>query len=246
MGEHELQRLIAEALRPMIERWFAQQRTLAHVGADQFFYWAEGDSSQRIAPDVYVVPDVPQNPPVASWKLWESSARPSFALEVVGQDIDKDYDDNPVLYRALGLDELVLFDPHATPRSRRRLRWQVFRKLRARGLVRTHVFNGDRVHSRALGCWLRELTVDGRLTLRLATGEQGDDLIPTELEAERAAREQAEATAAAERSAREQAEAIAAAERSVSALERAAREQAEAELARLRAALAALEDKRRR
>ncbi len=152
MGEHELQRLIAEFLRPLLERWFAARSEVAHVGADQFFYWVEGDPTRRIAPDVYVVPGVAQNPPVASWKLWESSARPSFALEVVGQDIDKDYDDNPVLYAALGVRELVLFDPHATSRSRRRLRWQVFRRLKGRGLVRVEVSNGDRVQSKALGC----------------------------------------------------------------------------------------------
>lgn len=218
MGEHELQRLIAEVLRPMLERWFASRGEVAHAGADQFFYWAEGDSSKRIAPDVYVVPGVPQNPPVASWKLWEMRARPSFALEVVGQDIDKDYDDNPVFYRALDVEELVLFDPHATARSRRRLRWQVFRKVRSRGLVRVEVSNGDRVQSRALGCWLRMVEHHGRMAIRLATGEQGEALVLTDVEQERAARQQ----------------------------ERAAREQAEAELARLRAELAALKARRPR
>lgn len=144
--------------------------------------------------------------------------RPSFALEVVGQDIDKDYDDNPALYRALGVEELVLFDPHHTPRSRRRLRWQVFREVRSRGLVRVEVSNGDRVQSRALGCWLREVEHHGRMALRLATGEQGETLVLTDVEQERAAWEQ----------------------------ERAAREQAEAEVARLRAELAALKARRPR
>ena len=122
--------------------------------------------------------------------------RPSFALEVVGQDIDKDYDDKPVLYRALDVEELVLFDPHATARSRRRLRWQVFRKVRSRGLVRVEVSNGDRVQSRALGCWLRVVEHHGRMALRLATGEQGEALVLTDVEQERAAREQAEAEVA--------------------------------------------------
>ena len=158
MGEHELQRLIAELLRPLLERWFASRGELAHVGADQFFYWVEGDPTQRVAPDVYVVPGVSQEPPVASWKLWELKARPSFAFEVVGQDIDKDYDDNPVLYGVMGVKELVLFDPHATPKSHRRLRWQVFRRVKGRGLVRVEVSSGDRVRSKVLGCWLRERT----------------------------------------------------------------------------------------
>ena len=193
MGEHELQRLIAEFLRPLLERWFASRSEVAHAGADQFFYWVEGDPTQRIAPDVYVVPRVAQTPPVASWKLWEMSARPSFALEVVGQDLDKDYNDNPVLYAQLGVKELVLFDPHATSRSRRRLRWQVFRRVKGRGLVRVEVSNGDRVRAKSLGCWLRAFEHRGHPVLRLATDDEGETLFPTEAEEERAARERAEA-----------------------------------------------------
>lgn len=222
MGEHELQRLIAEFLRPMLERWFAARSEVAHAGADQFFYWVEGDPTQRIAPDVYVVPRVAQTPPVASWKLWEMSARPSFALEVVGQDIDKDYNDNPVLYAQLGVQELVLFDPHATSRSRRRLRWQVFRRVKGRGLVRVEVSNGDRVRLKSLGCWLREVAHRGHPVLRLATDDEGETLFPTEAEEERAAKEEALAAIAEGR---------------------AAREHAEAEIARLRAELASLRTK---
>jgi hypothetical protein len=59
----------------------------------------------------------------------------------------------------------------------------------------------------------------GRLSVRLATGEEGDQLVPTETEAAMSLAEQ-------ERAAKEQ--------------ERAAKEQAEAEVARLRAELAAL------
>ena len=233
MGEHELQRLIAEFLRPLLERWFASRSEVVHAGADQFFYWVEGDPTQRIAPDVYVVPRVAQTPPVASWKLWEMSARPSFALEVVGQDIDKDYNDNPVLYAQLGVQELVLFDPHATSRSRRRLRWQVFRRVKGRGLVRVEVSNGDRVRSKSLGCWLRESEHRGHPVLRLATDDEGETLFPTEAEEERAAKEAERAAKEAERAAKE--EALAAVAEGL-----AARERAEAENALLRAELASL------
>ncbi len=236
MGEHELQRLIAEFLRPLLERWFAARSEVAHVGADQFFYWVEGDPTRRIAPDVYVVPGVAQNPPVASWKLWESSARPSFALEVVGQDIDKDYDDNPVLYAALGVRELVLFDPHATSRSRRRLRWQVFRRLKGRGLVRVEVSNGDRVQSKALGCWLCATEHRGRSIVRIATGDEGATLFPTEAEQALALADREHAAKEQERAGREQ-------ERAAKEQERAGRELAEAEVARLRAELEALRAK---
>jgi Uma2 family endonuclease len=196
MGEHELQRLIAELLRPLLERWFSSRGETAHAGADQFFYWVEGDPTQRVAPDVYVVAGVAQDPPVASWKLWEMKARPSFAFEVVGHDIDKDYDDNPVLYSEMGVKELVLFDPHATPKSHRRLRWQVFRRVRGRGLVRVEVSSADRVRSKVLGCWLREIDVRGRPAVRLATGDEGDVIFPTDAEDAENARQQAEAEVA--------------------------------------------------
>ena len=39
MGEHEIQRLIAELLRPLMDRFLVEKRRPAHVGADQFIYW---------------------------------------------------------------------------------------------------------------------------------------------------------------------------------------------------------------
>ena len=38
MGEDFLQRAIAEALRPLIARWFKSRRVKAFTGADQFLY----------------------------------------------------------------------------------------------------------------------------------------------------------------------------------------------------------------
>jgi hypothetical protein len=50
MGEDFLQRAIAEALRPLIARWFKSRRVKAFTGADQFLYWVEGDPTRRVAP----------------------------------------------------------------------------------------------------------------------------------------------------------------------------------------------------
>lgn len=63
MGERDLQRLIAELLRPLLERHLAERGILAHAGADQFVYWAEGEPTKRIAPDLYVLPGVRQPSP---------------------------------------------------------------------------------------------------------------------------------------------------------------------------------------
>ncbi len=100
MGEHELQRYIAELLRPLLERWLGEQRRVAHAGADQFFYWVQGDPGRRRAPDVYVIDGVAQDiPEVASWKTWEGHC-PTFALEIVGDDWKKDYEEAPADYGA--------------------------------------------------------------------------------------------------------------------------------------------------
>ncbi len=180
-AEHELQRLIAELLRPLLAQWLASQGRVAHAGADQFFYWVPGDAGVHRAPDVYVVDGVAQDvPAVSSWKVWEGHA-PSFALEVVGEDWKKDYEAAPPDYEAMGARELVVFDPWATARSRKRMRWQVWRRVRGR-MVRVETSLGDRVASRSLGCWLRAVNEQGQPRLRLATGARGESLVPTAAE----------------------------------------------------------------
>ena len=218
MGEHELQRFIAEMLRPMLARFLAERGVVAHAGADQFVYWAQGNPTKRIAPDLYILPGVRQDIAIRSWKTWETGIVPSFVLEVASDAIGKDYEDNPVLYDELGVDELVIFDPHARPGSRsRRVHWQVYRRLRGRGLIRVEVSQSDRVRSKYLRCWLRASGTGDGVRVRLATGANGDDLVLTEVEQERAEKEQ-------ERAEKEQ--------------ERTGRLEAEAEVERLRALLA--------
>jgi hypothetical protein len=215
MGEHELQRLIAELLRPMLARFLAERGIVAHAGADQFVYWARGNPTKRAAPDIYVLPGVPQDLVIPSWKTWETGIVPSFVLEIASEAISKDYDDAPVLYDELGVKELVIFDPRARPGSRsRRVRWQVYRRLRGRGLIRVEVSQGDRARSKMLGCWLRAVGTGNAVRIRLALGARGDELYPTEAEAERARAEAERARAEAERA------------------------RAEAEIARLRSLLA--------
>ncbi|MBI2389291.1 MAG: Uma2 family endonuclease [Deltaproteobacteria bacterium] len=186
MGEHELQRFIAELLRPLIERYLRQAGVVAHVGADTFIYFAKGDPTQRIAPDVYVLEGVSQDLAVSSWKLWEGTPAPRFALEVVTSDALKDYDDVPAIFGRIGGYELVLFDPEARPTSRRRARFTVFRRS-AEGFRLVERTHGDRVRSEALGCWLRAVGEGASLRVRLALDAAGDELVPTEAEARDAA-----------------------------------------------------------
>lgn len=225
VGEGSLQRLISELLRPLIERWLLEKGRPAFVGADQFFYWKQFDATECVAPDVYVLPGAPLGTQVGAWLVWQTGWVPSFALEIVSDDVRKDYLRSPQRYDRLGVKELVVFDP-GWESDRDRFRFQVFRRVKNRGLLRVEATNADRVRSRALGAFLRAAGAGDNLRLRIASGHNGETLFPTD--AERAqiaesAREQAER-------AREQAEAEASAER-------AARERLEAEISRLRAEL---------
>ena len=88
MGEDALQRFIAELLRPLVAMWVAMCHRRCFVGADQFIYLEEGNNKLRVAPDVYVLPEVAPDVAPPCWKLWELDAPPSFALEIVSRDSD--------------------------------------------------------------------------------------------------------------------------------------------------------------
>jgi hypothetical protein len=222
MGEGSLQRFISELLRVLVERWLEAKGKPTFVGADQYFYWEQYNPAECVAPDVYVLPGVAPGKKVGAWKVWKTGLVPSFAFEVVSQDVDKDYLTSPAKYHRLGVEELVVFDPDYALDPARSL-FQVFRKSR-RGLVCVEATNADRVKSKVLGCHLRAVGVGDDLRVRLATGFKGETLFPTDAEAraeERSGREQAEALA-------QQAEAVAQQAEALAREERALREQAEA------------------
>jgi Uma2 family endonuclease len=226
MGDPTLQTLISVMLMALLKRWLVVQGKPTFVGMNQFFYWKQFDPSECVAPDIYVLPGVSLSPRVGAWKIWETGKVPTFALEVVSQDVDKDYLASPPKYDRMGVTELVVFDPDYA-RDPERVQWQVFRRVKSRGLVKVEATNGDRVRSRVLGCFLRVVGEGNHVRLRLGTGPAGETLLPTDEEA----LAQAEAEREEAKAEREQAKA----ERDE---ERAARERLEAELVSLRAELA--------
>jgi hypothetical protein len=215
VGEDSLQLFIAELLRGAIDYYLVTLGKPTFVGADQFIYWAQFRPQKVVAPDIYILPGVLREARIRCLKTWEAGVVPSFALEIVSSnDVDKDYREAPGRYDELGVAELVVFDPDHH-RGRDRLRFQVFRRVRGRGLVRVTATNEDRIRSRVLGCWIRAVGKGDKVRLRLAAGERGDALVPTEIEAVNAQMDQ-------QRAQLDQATARA--------------EAAEAELARLKAA----------
>jgi Uma2 family endonuclease len=186
VGEHEIQTYILELLRPLIERYLAERRIRAHVGSDQYIYWEQHDPTKCTAPDIYLLPGVPQDIAIAAWKVWERGVVPSFVLEVVGSDPAKDYDGSPRRCAELGVRELVIFDPF--PEETRRV-FQLYRRL-GNGFRCVEQSDGDRVRSRELGCFVRAVGSGPSTRLRLGLGPSGDVLFPTGEEAERAQKEQ--------------------------------------------------------
>jgi Uma2 family endonuclease len=69
-----------------------------------------------------VLPGVAPGTRVRSWKVWKTGVVPSFALEIVSRDVEKDYEDAPRAYAELGAQELVIFDPDYE-RQPHRVRW---------------------------------------------------------------------------------------------------------------------------
>jgi len=183
-----LQRWILELLRPLLQWWLTGRGVKAFVGADQFIYWRQHDPHARIAPDLYVLPGVDPYTRVRTWKLWQDRVAPSFALEVVSQDWEKDYTEAPQRYRQLRVPEVVIFDPGCDEHADG-VRWQVFRRVGKRGLVRVEASRADRVRVKGLGCWLRAVGEGRDTRLRIAVGLRGEELVPTAEEEERAAKE---------------------------------------------------------
>ena len=203
VGEDSLQTWILELLRPLVERWYRSLGEPTFVGKDQFIYYKQFHPECVVAPDIYVLPGVKPGRRVKSWKVWEERIVPSFALEVVAtKDPDKDYREAVIRYQALGVEELLIFDPDHR-RSRDRVRWQRYGKVKRRGFVQLETSNADRIRSTVLGCFMRVVGSGEATRLRLFTGPTGDVLFPTQEEAERAARDAERAAKETERTAKE-------------------------------------------
>jgi hypothetical protein len=158
------------------------------IGSDQFVYWDATSPSACLAPDVFVRLGGPDED-FTSWKTWERGA-PHVAVEIVSpSDADAEsWEEKLGKYHRLGITELVRFDPDE-PRSP----LQVWDYVEG-DLVEREVVPGGPTECVPLGLWWivkedRKLGV----VLRLARDPAGLDLLPTDVEAEKARRLVAEA-----------------------------------------------------
>jgi Uma2 family endonuclease len=204
----------------------------AYVAGNLFIYFEEGNPKAVVAPDVFVVLGVQQRRR-RIYRAWDEGGRlPDVVIELTSKKTRKaDQEVKPELYARLGVRELFLFDPYG---EYLRPRFQGYRLV---GGVYQPIEEYP-LRSTTLGLTLRE--EDNALRLyNPRTGERlltPEEVMLARLAAE-AARKAAEDQLEAQAAARLEAE-IRAAEQAARAAEQTARaEAAEAELARLRALL---------
>jgi hypothetical protein len=195
--ENTLQRWMAESLASSLKRYLAEvyRGALAQsprhaalrtqgpffVSGDHFWFYRKGDPNTHVAPDVYAISGVDPERAPRTWKLWELRNLPLFALEIVSDDVARDYDDAPAAYRHTGVQELVVFDPEApstddNTSERARVRWQIWRRESNGQWGGPIVSDEDRVESAALGCWLRLVGKNDTRRICIALGTDGEAL----------------------------------------------------------------------
>jgi len=170
----------------------------AWIGSDQFVYYDASDPSRCLAPDLFLRMGGPDES-FGSWKVWERGT-PELAVEIVSDS------DAPQLaweqklsrYHAVGVHEVVRFDPDGPKGSRLRVWDRVDNDLVER------MVENDRARCQTLGLWWTACAAAGeQVALRLASDPEGNDLLPTPEEAEAKAREAEAKAREAEAKARE-------------------------------------------
>ena len=111
MPEGDKQRRNLSYTTEALRVWFEPQEDV-YVSGNLFIFYEEGNPDKRIAPDTFVVFDSNRSDRT-SYKLWlENNKVPDFVLEITSKGtVSKDRDDNPLLYRTLGIKEYFQYDP---------------------------------------------------------------------------------------------------------------------------------------
>ncbi len=92
-------------------KWHFDSQDNVYVTGDLLIYYEEGNSSKSVAPNVYVVFDVPKYPR-QTYNIWEEGKGPDVVIEILSDTTwKKDVEDKPRLYRDLGVKEYFLYDP---------------------------------------------------------------------------------------------------------------------------------------
>ncbi len=170
MAESELHLLQLLALVFVLRAYFEHAQDV-YVGGNMLMYFVEGDPTQSVAPDVFVVKGVPKRVHRV-YKVWEEGKGPDVVIELSSRSTRReDLGNKRVLYQELGIAEYYIFDPQ---------REYLDPPLRGHRLVEGayQVTNGMAMRSEALSL---ELRVEGE-ELRLFDPQRGEYLLtPPEL-----------------------------------------------------------------
>ena len=104
-----------------IEMWYSIYALKAHfrdvpdvyVSGNLFIYYVEGEPRYRVAPDTFVAKGVPNAKDLRDlYKVWEEGQPPCFVLEITAKSTrTEDLYKKKGLYRSLGVEEYLLYDP---------------------------------------------------------------------------------------------------------------------------------------
>jgi Uma2 family endonuclease len=196
MGETDWHMLVTMGLLQTL-RIHLRDRDDVHVASNMFVYYAQGDPTRVVCPDLFVAFGV--RPGLRRvWKTWEEGGRfPQFVAEVTSRSTrDNDMGSKKGLYELLGAEEYVVFDPLREAIDPRLRGWRregdVLLPMRPEPAVGVR-----RLHSTTLGLMLEEereriRLIDPQTGTRLLFSEEND---AARREAE-AARREAEAEVA--------------------------------------------------
>jgi Uma2 family endonuclease len=129
------------------------------VGWEQDMLLRADDLRVGVRPDGYILPGTPTERNFERWPAYDPSVpAPIFAFELVSEsNWEKDYQDAPEKYTALGVNELMLVDPLAaegkSPASPAYV-FQLYRKGKEQRLERVYAGAGP-VFSEETGVWWR-------------------------------------------------------------------------------------------
>jgi Uma2 family endonuclease len=231
-----------ELLKAILVHWVRRSHRDAAIFRDLAVRVQRDRPSVGISPDIILVePAPPGANELSSLRLWEpGNAVPSLVIEVVSPGHpSKDYVEVPDQCAALGVRELVVFDPLGVgPKSHGGPALLQLWRSGLGGFTRVAVGNGP-FHSEVLGAHL-VVTDEGR-RLRFSVDPEGHELWLTAEETERTQKEAERRTAEAERRIAETERRTAEAERRAAEAERRTAEAERHEKERALARVAELE-----
>ena len=110
MAETDVHRKQMVALEFALQNFFRDHPQI-YVASNLLIYYVEGDYTQSVAPDVFVVKGVPKGNR-RTFKLWEEGRAPTVVIELTSDSTRKeDMGNKRLVYADLGVQEYFIFDP---------------------------------------------------------------------------------------------------------------------------------------